>query len=60
MQSKPRLKKLIQYTTLAAKTTQDISDTILVPFLAVAGTMPLAILRSVDTSPLGLTRANVL
>ncbi|KAJ6549613.1 P-loop containing nucleoside triphosphate hydrolase protein [Mycena vulgaris] len=43
-----RLEKLVQYTTLAVTTAQEISDAAQIPFLAMASTMTLAILRSVD------------
>ncbi|KAJ7149446.1 hypothetical protein C8R43DRAFT_1236470 [Mycena crocata] len=49
MQPALRAEKIIQYATLAASTAQEIADAAQVPFLAAAGTMTLAILRSIDT-----------
>jgi hypothetical protein len=44
------LKTLIEYTTLTAKTVQNITEATQVPFLAATAALTLAILECVDVS----------
>ncbi|KAF7348998.1 NB-ARC domain-containing protein [Mycena venus] len=44
-----KFEKLVQYTTHAATVAQEISDAVQVPFLSVAGTLCLSILRGLDS-----------